>query len=77
MSVDSTLAWLSVRKIRVSGRKEAIELYSVDDMRSCIQEWFAEALNPVEVAKTYHEIQQEAEKQLEFMMEQRAGSSEN
>lgn len=46
-------------------------MYSVDDMKSCIREWFSEALNPVEVAKTYHEVQQEAEKQLEYMMEQR------
>ena len=46
-------------------------MYSVDDMKSCIQELFSEALNPVEVAKTYHEVQQEAEKQLEYMMEQR------
>lgn len=47
------------------------KMYSVDDMKSCIREWFSEALNPVEVAKTYHEVQQEAEKQLEYMMEQR------
>lgn len=44
------------------------KMYSVDDMKSCIQEWFSEALNPVEVAKTYHEVQQEVEKQLELMM---------
>jgi len=52
-------------------------LYSIDVIKSYIQEWFSEALNPVEVAKTYHEIQQEAEKQLEFMMEQKTISSEN
>ncbi len=45
-------------------------MYGADDIKSCIQEWFAEALNPVEVAKTYHEIQMEAEKQLEYMMKQ-------
>lgn len=45
-------------------------MYGVDDIKSCIHEWFADALNPVEVAKTYHEIQQEAEKQLEYMMKQ-------
>lgn len=45
-------------------------MYDVDDIKSCIHEWFADALNPVEVAKTYHEIQQEAEKQLECMMKQ-------
>ncbi len=52
-------------------------MYSVEDMKSCIQEWFSEALNPVEVAKTYHEIQQEAEKQLGFMMEQGIENVEN
>lgn len=46
-------------------------MYSVEDMKSCIQEWFSEALNPVEVAKTYHEILQESEEQLYYMMEQR------
>ena len=49
-------------------------MYSVDDMKGCIQEWFSEAYTAVEVAKTYHEIQQEAERQLEFMMELRNGS---
>lgn len=52
-------------------------MHSIDNMKSCIQEWFAEALNPVEVAKTYHEIQQETQKQLEFMMKQRTIISEN
>ena len=52
-------------------------MYSVEDMKSYIQEWFSEALNSVEVAKTYHEIQQEAEKQLGFMMEQGIENAEN
>lgn len=46
-------------------------MYDIEDMKSCIQEWFSEAINSVEVAKTYHEIKLEAEKQLEYMMEQR------
>lgn len=52
-------------------------MYSVEDMKNFIQEWFSEALNPVEVAKTYHEIRQEAEKQLEFMMEQKIENVKN
>lgn len=52
-------------------------MYSVEDMKSCIQEWFSDALNSVEVAKTYHEIHQEAEKQLEYMMEQRIGGGKD
>lgn len=43
-------------------------MFSIDDMKSCIQEWFAAALTPVEVAKTYHVIAQEAEEQLAYMM---------
>ncbi|WP_321024712.1 hypothetical protein [Eisenbergiella porci] len=53
--------------MKIEGGKK---MYGADDIKSCIQEWFAEALNPVEVAKTYHEIQMEAEKQLEYMMKQ-------
>lgn len=44
---------------------------NIDDMKRSIQEWFSEALNPVEVARTYKEITLETEKQLNFMMEQR------
>ena len=43
-------------------------MYSVDDMKSCIQEWFAEACDCVEVAQTYSELLKETERQLEFMM---------
>lgn len=39
-------------------------MYSVDDIKSCIQEWFAEACNCVEVAQTYSEILKETERQL-------------
>ena len=44
-------------------------MFSVDEMRSCIQEWFSDALTHVEIAKTYHEILQEAEKQIELCMQ--------
>lgn len=43
-------------------------MYSVDDMKSCIQEWFADCSNSTEVAKIYAEIKIETEKQLDFMM---------
>lgn len=43
-------------------------MFSVDDMKSCIQEWFSDSLNTTEVAKTYHEVVSEAERQLEYMM---------
>ena len=43
-------------------------MFSVDDMKDCIQEWFSEALTPVEVAKTYHTIAHEAEQQLAYTM---------
>lgn len=46
-------------------------MFSVDDMKSCIEEWFADASDCVEVAKTYHEVVLEAEKQLEYMMKER------
>lgn len=39
----------------------------VDDMRNYIQEWFADAGDHIEVAKTYHEVISEAERQLEYM----------
>ena len=51
-------------------------MQSVDDMKSYIQEWFSEATNAVEVARTYSEIQKESEKQLEYMMDQRMERSD-
>lgn len=50
-------------------------MFDVDDIRSCIQEWFADASGCVEVAKTYAAIMIETERQLEYMMEER-GSEE-
>lgn len=52
-------------------------MFSVDDMRGCIQEWFAEARTCVEVAKTYHEVVEEAEIQLEYMMKELSGGADN
>lgn len=46
-------------------------MYSVDDIKTCIQEWFADATDCVEVAKVYSEIILEAENQLEIMMDER------
>lgn len=43
-------------------------MFSVDDMKSMIEEWFADASDCIEVAKTYHEVVWEAEKQLDYMM---------
>lgn len=43
---------------------------SVEDMKSCIQEWFSQCLDFIGVVKTYSEIQKETVKQMEFMAEQ-------
>lgn len=43
-------------------------MFCVDDMKLCIRKWFGEALTTVEIAKTYHEVMLEAEKQLEYCM---------
>ena len=43
---------------------------SIDDMKSCIQEWMAEALSAVELAKTYAEVRSELDKQLEYCMDE-------
>lgn len=52
-------------------------MFCIDDMKSCIQEWFGEALTPVEVAETYHIVAGEAEKQLVYVMEQVTKNDEN
>lgn len=51
-------------------------MYSTDDMKSCIQEWFSEALDTKEVARTYHVVVSEAEKMMENQMDelQKGGS---
>jgi len=45
-------------------------MYNIDDIKSCIQEWFSECIDTVDVVKTYSEIQKETEKQTEYMIEQ-------
>ena len=52
-------------------------MFCVDSMKSCIQEWFANALSPVEVAKTYHAVVEEAEIQLDYMMKELTENKEN
>lgn len=42
-------------------------MFCVDDMKSCIQEWFGEALTTVEVAKTYHEVMLELKNSLNIV----------
>ncbi|PXV85113.1 hypothetical protein C8E03_11937 [Lachnotalea glycerini] len=44
-------------------------MYSVEDMKQCIQEWFTDCSDPIEVARTYAEIEKETEKQLVFMLD--------
>ena len=41
-----------------------------DEMRSCIQEWMAQALDIEDLAKIYATIISETEKQLSYMSEQ-------
>lgn len=43
-------------------------MVSIDEIKSCIQEWMAQPLTAVELAKTYAEIKLELEKQLEYCM---------
>ena len=45
-------------------------MVSVDDMKSCIQEWMAQALCIEDLAKIYATIINETDKQLEYMSEQ-------
>lgn len=67
----------AVQAIKLRYPRGGIRLYSVDDMKSCIQEWFADASDVVEVAKTYNEVLLETEKQMEYMMGQLVGKCEN
>ena len=43
-----------------------------DEMRSCIQEWMAQALDVEDLAKIYATIISETDKQLSYMSEQLA-----
>lgn len=51
-------------------------MFSVENMKGSIREWFADASDPVEVARTYAAICTETEKQLEYAMEQLIDESE-
>lgn len=44
-------------------------MVSHEDMKSCVQEWMAQELSAVDLAKTYAEIRAELDKQLEYCME--------
>ena len=46
-------------------------MFSVDDMKSCIQEWFAEACDIKEVCDTYITIVKETELQYDFVLGER------
>ncbi len=48
-----------------------------EEMKSCIQEWMAQALDAVELAKTYAEIKQELDLQLEFCMSELLEGADN
>lgn len=41
---------------------------SIEDMQGMIQEWMAQAITPVELAKIYVAIIQESDRQLEIVM---------
>ena len=40
---------------------------SIDDMKSCIQEWFAQEYNLVGLTNLYVEVRMEIDKQLQYM----------
>lgn len=40
---------------------------SLEDMKSCIQEWFAQALSFEDLRDIYNAVRSEADKQFEYM----------
>lgn len=40
---------------------------SIEDMKSCIQEWFAQALGFDDLRDIYNAVRSEADKQFEYM----------
>lgn len=40
---------------------------SIEDMKSCIQEWFAQALGFDDLREIYNAVRSEADKQFEYM----------
>ena len=51
-------------------RKSEVNMVSEEEMKSCIQEWIAQALCIEDLAKIYATIISEADKQLAYMSEQ-------
>lgn len=48
-------------------------MVEIDEMKSCIQEWMAQPLSAIKLARLYSELKAELEKQLEFCMESFSG----
>mgnify|MGYP003292146562 CR=1 FL=1 len=46
---------------------------TLDDMRSCIQEWFAQAISAEDLREIYYVVRSEADKQHEYMFEMLKG----
>lgn len=46
-------------------------MFNPEDMKGCIEEWFADASDIKEVCDTYITIVHQAEKQYEYMLEER------
>lgn len=46
-------------------------MFNPEDMKSCIEEWFADAFDVKEVCDTYVTIVREAEKQYEYMIDEK------
>ena len=42
-------------------------IVSLEDMKSCIQEWFAQALGFDDLREIYNTVRSEADKQFEYM----------
>lgn len=43
-------------------------MVSVEDMKGCIQEWFAEALSTEDLREVYYAVRAEADKQFDYMV---------
>ena len=43
---------------------------SIEDMKSCIQEWFAQALGFEDLAEIFYAVKSETDKQFVYMAEQ-------
>ena len=51
-------------------KKSEVNMVSEEEMKSCIQEWIAQALCIEDLAKIYATIISETDKQLSYMSEQ-------